>query len=145
MLDRAVTRGGGLFRDGGLLQMTAIPMNGETWLICGGRTFVDEVMFCESMRDIISLKGCPSRIVNGDAPGADRMSSAWARSLGIEVVRVPANWTLDGRRAGPIRNQRMLDIYNPSCVIAFPGGDGTADMVRRSRVALKEVIEVKSK
>ena len=38
-----------------------------------------------------------------------------------------------GNAAGPIRNQRMLDHGKPDIVVAFPGGSGTADMVKLSR------------
>ena len=38
----------------------------------------------------------------------------------------------NGYRAGPIRNQEMLDKGKPDLVIAFPGGKGTADMVGRA-------------
>jgi hypothetical protein len=40
--------------------------------------------------------------------------------------------SLAGPAAGPIRNQRMLD-WGPDLVVAFAGGKGTADMVRRAR------------
>jgi len=53
-----------------------------------------------------------------------------------------ANWAGLGRKAGPIRNQEMLDQGRPNMVVAFPGGRGTADMVRRARGAGVEVIEV---
>jgi hypothetical protein len=46
-----------------------------------------------------------------------------------------ADWNTHGRAAGPIRNQRMLDEVKPELVVAFPGGRGTADMVRRAREA----------
>lgn len=41
----------------------------------------------------------------------------------------------NGKAAGPIRNQRMLDEGKPDLVVAFPGGRGTADMVRRAKAA----------
>jgi hypothetical protein len=53
-----------------------------------------------------------------------------------------ADWDGLGRKAGPIRNQRMLDEGKPDLVIAFPGGRGTADMVRRAREAGVEVVEL---
>ena len=46
----------------------------------------------------------------------------------------------NGRKAGPIRNQQMLDEGRPSLVVAFPGGRGMADMVRRARNAGVEAI-----
>jgi UDP-N-acetylmuramoylalanine-D-glutamate ligase len=36
----------------------------------------------------------------------------------------------------------MLDVGKPDLVVAFPGGRGTADMVRRAKEAGVEVIEV---
>lgn len=46
------------------------------------------------------------------------------------------------RSAGPKRNQRMLDKGKPDLVLAFPGGDGTADMVRKAKSAGVPIIEV---
>ena len=53
-----------------------------------------------------------------------------------------ADWAKHGRKAGPIRNQRMIDEGRPDLVVAFPGGTGTADMVERARVAGIRVIEI---
>jgi predicted Rossmann-fold nucleotide-binding protein len=41
-----------------------------------------------------------------------------------------------------MRNQRMIDEGKPDLVVAFPGGSGTADMVRRAKRASIEVMEV---
>jgi hypothetical protein len=46
-----------------------------------------------------------------------------------------ADWDRYGLAAGPKRNQRMLDEYSPEFGVAFPGGRGTADMIRRLRAA----------
>lgn len=51
-----------------------------------------------------------------------------------------AYWNLHGKAAGPIRNQLMLDKYDPDLVIAFPGETGTANMVKLSINAGIEVI-----
>jgi hypothetical protein len=40
---------------------------------------------------------------------------------------------------------QMLDEGKPDLVIAFPGGGGTADMMRRARAAGVEVLEVSPK
>ena len=44
----------------------------------------------------------------------------------------PEQWHKLGFVAGPIRNHRMILQGKPDGVIAFKGGNGTADMVRRS-------------
>jgi hypothetical protein len=110
----------------------ALPINGETWLICGGRDFTDKVMFQEAMSEIITRFGVPLKVVHGGYRGADTLADDWARSLAIEAVPVKAEWTKYGPGAGPVRNQKMLDDHRPNKVIAFPGHDGTADMVRRA-------------
>jgi len=121
----------------------AVPTNGETWLICGGRNFSDACMFGEAMNEIIQLRGCPTRVIHGGAQGADFFAGNWAREMAIECVSVPADWKTHGKAAGPLRNARMLNDYQPKFVVAFPGGKGTADMVRRAREAEIGVAEVK--
>lgn len=110
------------------------PINGQTWLVCGGRDFTDRDMLRNVMLDLMSIRGCPARILHGAARGADTLAGEWAERMAIEVVAVPADWKTHSRSAGPIRNQTMLDM-RPDFVVAFPGGRGTADMVRRSREA----------
>lgn len=120
-----------------------VPLNGQTWLICGGRDFADQEMFDNAMSDILTLRGCPSRIVEGGARGADKMAFAWATRMAIHVTEVRADWKAHGTAADPIRNQKMLDDHKPQVVIAFPGGRGTADMIRRGHATEGvDVIEV---
>ena len=54
----------------------------------------------------------------------------------------PADWKANAKAAGPIRNAEMLADFKPDTVIAFPGGRGTADMVRKAKAAGVRVIEV---
>lgn len=73
-------------------------------------------------------------IIAGGANGADAAAYDWAVTNWCRVTEYPADWKRHGRRAGPMRNTRMLD-ENPTIelVVAFPGGPGTADMVRQAR------------
>lgn len=101
-------------------------------LVCGGRDFTDrDVLF--KVLDHISKSFRIDLIVHGAARGADRLAGQWAETRGIPSEPMAANWIEHGRRAGPIRNQAMLDKFKPDMVVAFPGGTGTADMIRRSR------------
>jgi hypothetical protein len=70
------------------------------------------------------------------------MAEWWAKGIGVPCDVYEADWISLGRKAGPIRNQRMLEEGKPDLVMAFPGGRGTADMVRRGKEAGVEVIEV---
>lgn len=75
-------------------------------------------------------------VIHGAARGADSLADQAARSYGYNVIRVPAEWDRYGKRAGPIRNQKMLDDFKPDIVIAFhedlTKSKGTIDMVRRA-------------
>jgi hypothetical protein len=63
------------------------------------------------------------------------MAEWWAEGIGVRCDVYEADWISLGRKAGPIRNQRMLEEGKPDLVMAFPGGRGTADMVRRGKEA----------
>jgi hypothetical protein len=70
------------------------------------------------------------------------LAGKWAAYNGIPIAEFPAQWDLHGKRAGYLRNKQMLEEGQPDLVVAFPGGRGTADMVRQSREAGVPVIEV---
>ena len=108
-------------------------------LVCGGRDFMDRTWLFRELDALRSDRGV-TIIISGCARGADTLGIEWAEARGVEVARFPADWNTHGRAAGPIRNQQMLDEAKPDLVIAFPGGRGTADMVRRARAAGIELI-----
>lgn len=109
-------------------------------LVCGGRDFTDfNTLF--GVMDRITTKRPITHVIEGGATGADRLAREWATSRGIAVSTFPANWELHGKRAGPVRNCRMLREGHPDLVVAFKGGRGTAHMVRISRDAGVRVLE----
>jgi hypothetical protein len=73
--------------------------------------------------------------MEGGARGGDRCARNWAISRGVTYRTFDADWTRYRHRAGPIRNQQMLDEGCPDLTIALPGGKGTTDMVLKSRAA----------
>jgi predicted Rossmann-fold nucleotide-binding protein len=81
-------------------------------------------------------------VMTGGAAGVDIAAENWAAMNWIFCPVFKADWHAHGKAAGPIRNQKMIDEGKPDLVIAFPGGRGTADMVRRARVAKIKVIEI---
>lgn len=115
-------------------------------IVCGGRDYSDREKVNEVLTKEIGLQGHPDtprdRVIVGEATGADTLAYQWADRAGCSVYRYRANWEKEGKAAGPIRNQKMLDEEKPNLVIAFPGGRGTADMVRRAKAAGVRVIEV---
>jgi YspA, cpYpsA-related SLOG family len=83
-----------------------------------------------------------SMIIHGAAPGADTLTGRWAELRRIPVEAFPPDWEKRSRAAGPIRNARMLAEGKPDLEVAFPGGHGTANMVKQARAAGVEVSEV---
>lgn len=85
------------------------------------------------------------RIVTGGASGVDSAAIDWAVVSWTDFKEYPVSkeeWKILGKAAGPIRNKQMLDEEKPDLVIAFPGGKGTADMVRQAKKAGVEVIKI---
>lgn len=110
-------------------------------LVCGGRDFSDSAYLYKTL-DELKRAAAIDAIIEGDARGADRIAGYWARKNRIDNYKFPANWLRDGKAAGPIRNEQMLREGRPDLVLAFPGGAGTAHMVRIARRAGVRVLEV---
>lgn len=107
-------------------------------LVCGGRDYE----YPSRVADALSEHGATIVIHGHCRTGADAHADEWARRCGLSVLRFPADWDRYGRAAGPVRNAQMLVEGKPDLVLAFPGGRGTADMVRRAREAGVRVVEV---
>lgn len=105
-------------------------------LVCGGRDYDDATAVWDALDGLFreSKHDC-MKVIQGGATGADRLARVWCLHHSVPYDNYPADWKIQGRTAGPLRNQRMLDEGRPDIVLAFPGGKGTADMVRRARVA----------
>ena len=104
------------------------------WLVCGGRDFQDTPYVFACLDRLVGELGRPEQVIVGGALGADTSAKMWAKHRKIRGWIVMPDWKKYGKAAGPLRNQRML-AYKPTHVIAFPGGAGTADMVRRASEA----------
>ena len=99
-------------------------------IVCGGRDYADK----EAITAELSMLPPATVIVHGGAQGADTLAGEVAKALGLTVEAHPADWQRWGRGAGPRRNAEMLAL-GADLVLAFPGGRGTADMVRKARAA----------
>jgi YspA, cpYpsA-related SLOG family len=110
-------------------------------LVCGGRNYAGHHALNAALDDIHAAQPV-SQVIHGAARGADSLAAAWARSRGIPPLAFPADWKKDGKAAGFLRNARMLRDSRPDLVVAFPGGKGTAHMVKLARnagVAVRQI------
>ncbi len=99
---------------------------GRRVIVCGGRRYADTQVVDESLAALLVSTDI---VVTGGASGADRLAKEWAEAHGLRTETYPAQWTRFGNAAGPIRNRYMASL-GVDAVVAFPGGRGTADMIR---------------
>lgn len=139
-------------------------------LVCGGRDYSDFAHLSYVLDLFLETVGPINYLINGfggtpgnpdlgiPSLGADILAYEWATARGIKTATYKANWTdisqpdavirrrRDGTKydakAGPRRNEFMLEDSDPDIVIAFPGGDGTAHMCKIAELAGKKVIKV---
>ena len=112
-------------------------------LVCGGRDFADETAVINYLFRVDDDRKITA-IIHGGASGADELAGKTAQLLSVPCTIFRASWRKHGKAAGPIRNQKMIDEGKPDLVVAFPGGKGTADMVRRANAVGIDVQEVQS-
>lgn len=103
-------------------------------LVCGGRDYSDKEKVNDSLNRLKEKHGI-ELIIEGGAKGADKLGGDWADINGIAHCTFHANWSALGKRAGPIRNQNMIDFGLPDCLVAFAGGIGTNGMIKLAESA----------
>ena len=105
-----------------------LPPPGLRVAFTGGRDYPNH----RRVRDVV-LGVEPAFVLVGDcATGADRFVRRAARDAGLPLAVFIAAWERYGNGAGPIRNGVILRHGRPDFLIAFPGGNGTADCVRQA-------------
>ena len=112
-------------------------MNTLRLLVCGSRSWQDRGLIYVWLTHLQ-----PRLVIHGAARGADTLAGEVAKALNIPVRVFPADWLKWGRRAGPLRNQQMLDAGLPDKVIAFWDGEsrGTLDMIKRAKADVEVII-----
>ena len=97
--------------------------------VAGSRTFSEYVIMEKVLDALLSTIPEPVTIISGGAHGADTLAERYAKEHGIPLEVYPANWKIDWKRAGFIRNTQMACIADE--LVAFWDGQshGTAHMI----------------
>lgn len=105
---------------GGVVRHPSRPWYSHVLLVTGARTWDNEACMRASFRDMWKVWG-PANVtrpllVSGHCPAdsdersADAMAERLWRAEGFEVLAVPAEWKVHGKRAGFVRNQQMVAL-----------------------------------
>lgn len=99
-------------------------------IICGGRDYHFQARDI-ALLDRLHAEHSFSEVVHGGCTGADLCGKAWAVGKGIPDTPFLAEWTKLGKAAGPARNVAIAKyVGDDAIVVAFPGGRGTANMLK---------------
>lgn len=94
-------------------------------LVTGSRDWADMDIVRAALATAV-YQQVPAVIVHGACPnGADAIASWWIRShrvIGLTEERHPANWTLNGKRAGFMRNAEMVNLGADVCLAFIKDG-----------------------
>ncbi|NUP15463.1 MAG: DUF2493 domain-containing protein [Streptomyces sp.] len=100
-------------------------------LVTGSRDWEDRAAIDDFLTSLAAANVFHNRttvVVHGACPtGADAIADDWARyhaarSPLVEFERHPANWSLNGKRAGFIRNARMVNLGADLCLAFIRNG-----------------------
>lgn len=110
--------------------------------IIGSRTFNNYELMATYLNIIRVGLVEEMEIVSGGAIGADHLAEDYAENWELEITIFRPDWNGNGKIAGFIRNQEIID----SCdmVIAFWDGrsKGTKDSIDKARIAKKPTLIV---
>ena len=100
-------------------------------IVCGDRHWTDQDYIYDVLNaDLQTYK--TFTIIEGGATGADEIAKEFGKQHGLPVLSIKPNWNKYGLRAGPIRNQKMLNL-KPDFVYAFhnniQSSRGTRNMI----------------
>jgi hypothetical protein len=87
--------------------------------VVGSRTF-DDYPLLSKWVGLLTDEMCDLTIISGGAKGADQMAAKWAKDNGLPLIEYKPDWELYGKRAGFVRNEKI--IGEADVVIAFWDG-----------------------
>lgn len=91
-------------------------------VVAGSRDFSDYALLSKTMDRFLAGKRNVT-VVSGTARGADRLGERYASERGCKLERIPAQWGVYHKGAGPIRNRKM--VAGADAVVVFWNGVST--------------------
>lgn len=104
-------------------------------LFTSARSWTNETVIERAVLTLVEKWGYSWLLIQGGAPGVDRIAGNMALKHNVHTAIVPALWELRGRGAGPQRNRIMLGL-EPDLVLGFHwdlrDSKGTADCLKKA-------------
>lgn len=102
-------------------------------IVAGSRTLShDEPYFHRELERLIRQfeehYGKITMIVSGMANGPDKIGVDAAKGLGLQLAKFPAQWDINGKAAGVIRNKEMGDFADGAIIMWDGVSKGTKHM-----------------
>jgi hypothetical protein len=117
-------------------------------IVTGSRAWPDPVRVAHELNQLYLQHG-PFTLIHGAcATGADAAAHHWFETagydLGVIEIKYPADWGQFGKRAGPIRNEKMVKEAGAELVLAFPlfdsrGTNHTIGLAEAAGITVKKV------
>jgi hypothetical protein len=117
-------------------------------IVTGSRAWPDPVRVAHELNALYLQHG-PFTLIHGAcATGADAAAHHWYETagadLGVIEVRYPAAWEEYGKRAGPLRNEKMVKEAAADLVVAFPlfdsrGTKHTIELAEAAGIPVKKI------
>jgi hypothetical protein len=103
-------------------------------VICGGREATNRINFEKFLNEC--TEGMTHPIIrHGGARGTDEMAHAWARKKGHDIETHLADWARFGKKAGPIRNKKMIEGAHLVCANWNCKSKGTKNTILLAKIA----------
>lgn len=107
--------------------------------IVGARTFNNMLIFYLETMDYIVKE---NTIITGDATGTDAMARSYCKANNIPIKVYSADWETYGKKAGPFRNQHIIN--DSDILIAFwdgksPGTKNSIALANKKGIPVKVV------
>ena len=105
-------------------------------MITGDRNWNDVTTLTTFFTSTLTKKYPPTAyaVIHGGCRGVDSIAANVAGDIGYKTCEFPADWSSNGKAAGPIRNKEMIDLL-PEVVVIFhttlSTSTGTKDCVKQ--------------
>lgn len=89
-------------------------------LVSGSRSLKDTTELHSTLKE--TLPRCPNvTVIVGGASGVDQAALEYCLSNQVDVDVIPADWETHGKRAGILRNLKMLDMDIDEVLVIWDG------------------------